>query len=83
MMQIRRRYAKTRMTSMRRDHLPHNVRFLAYTAFRTRMQYGRRPVMYRWHFKKETLTMESLQKVINRLASANITDLPNHIYITY
>lgn len=52
-MQIRRRYAKTRMTSMRRDHLPRNVRFLAYTAFRTRMQYGRRPNVYRWHFKKE------------------------------
>lgn len=80
---IRRRYSKTRMAAHRRDHLPHNVRFLAYTAFRVRQQYGRRPVMYRWHFKKEALTMASLQKAISRLAMANVSDLPDHLYITY
>jgi len=52
-MQIRRRYAKTIMAGSRRDHLPHNVRFLAYAAFRVRQQYGRRPVVYRWHFKEK------------------------------
>ena len=52
-MQIRRRYAKTRMASMRRDHLPHNIKFLAYTAFITRMKHGRYARVYRWHFKKE------------------------------
>jgi hypothetical protein len=50
-MQIRRRYAKTIMASMRRDHLPHNVRFLAHAAFTTRMKYGRYACTYRWHFK--------------------------------
>ena len=49
-MQIRRRYSKTRMAAFRREHLAHNVRFLAYAAFRVRQQYGRRPVVYRWHF---------------------------------
>lgn len=51
-MQIKRRYAKTIMASMRRDHLPHNIKFLAYTAFTTRMKYGRYVCTYRWHFKK-------------------------------
>ena len=50
-MQIRRRYAKTRMASMRRDHLPHNIKFLAYTAFITRMKHGRYACKYRWHFR--------------------------------
>jgi len=80
---IRRRYSKARMAAHRRDHLAHNVRFLAYTAFRVRQQYGRRPVVYRWHFKKEALTMASLQKVLNSMASARIVDRPDHMFITF
>ena len=83
MMQIRRRYAKTRMTSMRRDHLAHNVRFLAYTAFRTRMQYGRRPNVYRWHFKKQSLTAAALQEAISKLSKYDIIDRPSHLFFTY
>lgn len=79
-MQIRRRYSKTRMAAHRRDHLPHNVRFLAYTAFRTRMQYGRRPVIYRWHFKKVPLNWETLQKAINNISGYEILSRPTHIY---
>ena len=80
---IRRRYSKTRMAAHRRDHLAHNVRFLAYTAFRVRQQYGRRPVVYRWHFKKEALTMASLQKVLNSMGRARIVDRPDHMFITF
>jgi hypothetical protein len=63
-MQIRRRYAKTIMASSRRDHLAHNVGFLRYTAFKTRQQYGRRPCIYRWHFKRVALTEEGLTKAL-------------------
>lgn len=66
-MQIRRRYAKTIMASMRRDHLPHNVRYLSYVAFTTRMKHGRYACTYRWHFKKVELNFESLSTAIRKM----------------
>jgi hypothetical protein len=78
---IRRRYSKTRMAAHRRDHLPHNVRFLAYTAFRVRQQYGRRPVVYRWHFKKHDLTIAALEKAIANISGYSIVSRPTHIYL--
>lgn len=80
---IRRRYSKTRMAGFRRDHLARNVRFLTYTAFRTRQQYGRRPNVYRWHFKKQSLTVAALQEAINKLGTYKIVDKPTHMYITF
>ena len=80
---IRRRYSKTRMAAHRRDHLAHNVRFLTYTAFRVRQQYGRRPVVYRWHFKKEALTVAALQEAISKLNGLGVVDRPSHLFFTY
>lgn len=78
---IRRRYSKTRMAAHRRDHLDRNVKFLRYTAFRVRQQYGRRPVVYRWHFKKVPLTVAALQKAIANISGYEILSRPTHIYL--
>jgi len=67
-MQIRRRYAKTIMASMRRDHLPHNIRYLKYLAFITRKKHGRYACTYRWHFKKVPLNLETLTAAIKRMS---------------
>ncbi len=79
-MQIRRRYSKTRMAAHRRDHLAHNVKFIRYTAFRVRQQYGRRPVVYRWHFKRKDLSIKALEKALANLSGYSIVSRPTHIY---
>lgn len=80
-MQIRRRYSKTRMAAHRRDHLPHNVRFIKYAAFKVRMQYGRRPCTYRWHFKRKDLTIKALEKALANISGYSIVSSPTHIYL--
>lgn len=80
---IRRRYSKTRMAAHRRDHLRHNVRFLTYTAFRVRMQYGRRPNITRWHRKKVPLTVAALEKAIRTLNAMEGIGRPGEILFAY
>jgi hypothetical protein len=45
------------------------------------MQHGRRPVVYRWHFKKHDLTIAALEKAIANISGYQVLSRPTHIYL--